>query len=124
MVADVGILQRGVKIGLNDSSLRYYCYTGEMFKSAEAVSMGLVSDVFNNKEDMVNFAIELANKIASKSPLAISHIKKTLNYSRDHSIQEGLNYVRMINSALFQSSDIGQSVKSMKSKQKPIYSNL
>lgn len=42
IVADVGTLQRFPKIVGNDSLVRELCYTARQFKSAEALSMGLV----------------------------------------------------------------------------------
>ena len=38
-------------------------------------------------------AIELASQISKKSPVAMSGIKHNLNYSRDHSAKEGLEYM-------------------------------
>jgi len=41
----------------------------------------------------VKDAIELAAQISKKSPVAMSGIKHNLNYSRDHSGREGLEYM-------------------------------
>lgn len=35
----------------------------------------------------------LAKSIAEKSPVAVQGTKRSLIYSRDHSVQEGLNHV-------------------------------
>ena len=37
-------------------------------------------------------AIEMASRIASKSPVGVQMTKEALNYARDHTIQEGLDY--------------------------------
>ena len=37
-------------------------------------------------------ALDLANVIASKSPIAVQGSKVNLNYSRDHSVDEALDY--------------------------------
>ena len=37
-------------------------------------------------------ALQLAEKIASKSPVAVLGSKVNLNYSRDHTVQEGLDF--------------------------------
>ena len=38
-------------------------------------------------------ALNMAKTIASKSPVAVQGSKVILNYSRDHSVDEGLEYV-------------------------------
>lgn len=38
-------------------------------------------------------AIDLATEIASKSPVAVAATKLHLNYGRDHTVEEGLDYI-------------------------------
>ena len=38
-------------------------------------------------------AIDLATEIASKSPIAVEGTKLQLNYGRDHTVDEGLDYI-------------------------------
>ena len=40
--------------------------------------------------------------MSKKSPIALFGTKKVINYSRDHSIDEGLEYVTTWNSAMLQ----------------------
>ena len=42
---------------------------------------------------MLAAAIEMASLIASKSPVAVQVSKLTLNYSRDHTVDDSLDYV-------------------------------
>ncbi len=42
---------------------------------------------------MVKGALDLASDIAEKSPIAVQGTKTNLIYSRDHSVQEGLEYI-------------------------------
>ena len=42
---------------------------------------------------MVNRCVELATEIASKSPVAIAATKLQLNYARDHTVDESLDYM-------------------------------
>lgn len=42
---------------------------------------------------MVKSALEVAESIAKKSPVAMQTTKETLNYSRDHSVEEGLKFI-------------------------------
>lgn len=93
MAADVGTLQRLPKVIGSDSLVRELCYTGRKCHSADALSCGLVSKVFDDKESMVSGALDLAAEIASKSPVAVQGTKFNLVYSRDHTVQEGLDHI-------------------------------
>ena len=42
---------------------------------------------------MMACAIEMAEKMALMSPVAIQGTKTSLNYSRDHSVEEGLEQI-------------------------------
>lgn len=42
---------------------------------------------------MMSAALKLAKVIASKSPVAIQGTKIALNFSRDHSVADGLNFM-------------------------------
>lgn len=50
MAADVGTLQRLPKVVGSDSLVRELCYTGRKLLADEALSCGLVSRIFDNKE--------------------------------------------------------------------------
>ena len=89
MAADVGTLQRLPKI-IPDSKMREMAYTGRRMYADEAKETGLVSDTYESQEEMLAAANELAKVIASKSPVAIYGLKAVMNYSRDHSVSEGL----------------------------------
>lgn len=42
---------------------------------------------------MLKGAIEVATDIAAKSPVAVQVSKRNILYSRDHSVQEGLDHI-------------------------------
>lgn len=50
MAADVGVLQRLPKVIGSDSLAREICYTARKLPADEALSCGLVSKVFTDKE--------------------------------------------------------------------------
>ncbi|XP_055617198.1 delta(3,5)-Delta(2,4)-dienoyl-CoA isomerase, mitochondrial [Toxorhynchites rutilus septentrionalis] len=125
MAADVGTLQRLPKAIGSQSLARDLCFTARKFKSDEAHSCGLVSGVFQSREDMVQKAIELAEQIASKSPIAVQGTKKNMVYSLDHTNQEGLDQIREMNMANLQSEDFINAVMAQQSKDEmPIFSKL
>ena len=53
----------------------------------------MCSRVFPDKTTMVERALAMAKEIASKSPIAVQTTKMQLNYARDHSVDEGLDYI-------------------------------
>ncbi len=69
----------------------------------EALRAGLVSSVHADKAKLMEAALAMAAVIATKSPIGIYGTKHVLNYSRDHSVADGLNYVATWNMAMLQS---------------------
>ena len=105
LVADVGTLQRLPKL-IPEGIVRELALTGRKLGADEAEKFGLISEIFDDHESMLNHAMDMAREIASKSPLAISGIKEVINYSRDHSVDESLNYVALWNAAMKYEDDL------------------
>ena len=106
LAPDLGTLQRIERIVKSSSLVRELAFTGRQMDSNEALSCGFVSRVFNTKQEMLDAANELANVIASKSPVAISGIKANLNYARGRSVEQSLEYQALWSSAALQSVDV------------------
>nr|XP_022912234.1 delta(3,5)-Delta(2,4)-dienoyl-CoA isomerase, mitochondrial-like isoform X2 [Onthophagus taurus] len=120
MAADVGTLQRLPKVIGSDSLVRELCYTARELHSDEALSCGLVSKVFDSKESLIAGALDVAKLIASKSPVGVQGTKKSLVYSRDHTVQEGLDHIALWNRFMLQSEDLQTAVVGAISKEKDI----
>ena len=105
MAADVGTLQRLPHL-IGDGMMRELAYTGRAFDGAEAARMGLVNRTYESHEALLDGVMALARDIASKSPLAIRGTKEMIRYSRDHSVDDGLNYIATWNAAMLQSEDL------------------
>lgn len=118
IAADMGVLQRMIKQTGNDSLFRDLVYTGRFFSSEEALNIGLVSKITD--ENGYSSALKLAKEISEKSPRVLYGLKKTLNYSRDHSVDESLEYQKIMNSSLLQSEDFINCVTAFLNKKKPI----
>ncbi len=67
-------------------------------------------------EQCLQEAIKLASFISQKSPVAVSATKMSLNYSRDHSVQAGLDHIATLNSAMLQTDDLATSAMAMMQK--------
>uniref|UniRef100_A0A2P2IAB6 Enoyl-CoA hydratase n=2 Tax=Hirondellea gigas TaxID=1518452 RepID=A0A2P2IAB6_9CRUS len=124
LVADVGTFPRILHLTGNDSLLRELSYTGRELKADEALRFGLISRIFDSKTTVQEAARKLAKEIAEKSPIALIGIKKILNYSRDHSVSDTLDYVTVWNQAMLQSEDMRESIVAFMGKRKPVYSKL
>jgi len=122
--ADIGTLQRLPKIVGNDSTVRELALTGRKMKSAEAKNLGLVGEVFPDLAACVAASRKVCLEIASKSPIGVIGTKASLNYSRDHTVQEGLDHVRLWNVLHLQSEDVKRAVTATLSKKTPTFSRL
>ncbi|XP_067007967.2 delta(3,5)-Delta(2,4)-dienoyl-CoA isomerase, mitochondrial isoform X2 [Anabrus simplex] len=120
MAADVGTLQRLPKVTRNESLIRELALTGRRFDSTEAKECGLVSQLFEDKDRMIDGAIKLASEIASKSPVATQVTKRSIVFSRDHTVQEGLDHIRDWNMAMLQSEDFMKATMAQATKSPPL----
>ncbi len=118
MTADVGTLQRLPKL-IGEGMVRELAYTGRRFEAAEAREIGLVNRVFDSREALQAGVREIAATIAAKSPLSIRGTKEMLNYARDHTVADGLNYIATWNSAMLMSADLMTAMMAHMSKQTP-----
>lgn len=57
------------------------------------IILGLVSRLFNDQTECLQACLSIASYIAAKSPIAVQGTKINLNYSRDHTIAESLEYM-------------------------------
>uniref|UniRef100_A0A3P8VC65 Enoyl CoA hydratase 1, peroxisomal n=2 Tax=Cynoglossus semilaevis TaxID=244447 RepID=A0A3P8VC65_CYNSE len=119
LAADVGTLQRLPKVIGSRSLVNELALTARKMFADEAKSCGLVSRVFPDKEAMMAAALELAAEIAARSPVAVQGTKANLIYSRDHSVDEGLNYMATWNMSMLQTQDLIKSAQAAMEKKSP-----
>ena len=112
IVADIGTLQRVPGI-IGEGHARELALTARKFDAAEAERIGLVNKVLEDQAALEAHVMHTATLIASKSPLATRGTKQVLNYSRDHTVENGLNYVATWNSAMLLSSDAQEAMGAM-----------
>lgn len=124
LAADLGTLQKFPRIIGNDSLARELCFTGRRFTAQEAMEFGFVSRICSDRDSLLKDAVDLASQISKKSPVAMSGIKHNMNYSRDHSVKEGLEYMATWNMAMLQTEDILKAVQAGMSKEEPVFSKL
>ncbi|HIG59411.1 MAG TPA: crotonase/enoyl-CoA hydratase family protein [Gammaproteobacteria bacterium] len=98
MTADVGTFPRLVKL-IPEGYVKEMAYTGRRVAAAEAKQMGLINEVYTDQDAMLKAVMEIAAEIASKAPLAVYGCKKMINYARDHSTADGLDYIAIWNAS-------------------------
>ena len=72
----------------------------------EAKSLGLVNQIFPDKDAMLSGVMEIAKEIANKAPLAIYGSKRIINFARDHSTSDTLDYIGIWNASMLQQDEI------------------
>jgi delta(3,5)-delta(2,4)-dienoyl-CoA isomerase len=110
MAADCGGLQRFPKLIGNQSLVRELAFSGRDLLAPEAMSAGFVSRVCATRGEMREYGLGLAKAIAAKSPVALLSAKKILNYTRDHGVDEALEYSLVWNAAALQGRDLQRAV--------------
>jgi enoyl-CoA hydratase len=123
MAADVGTLQR-LPYLIPEGIVRELAYTGRKFSADEALRYGLINAVLDTHEAVIVHALDVAGEIANKAPLAVTGAKEILNYNRDHSVEESLNYTALWNSAMNFSDDMMEAFKSKVEKKDPEFQGL
>ncbi len=118
LVADIGTLQRLPKI-LNPGIVNELAYTGRKVFGEEAKDIGLVNRTYKDKDSMMEDVMSIAKTIASKSPVCIRGTKEILLYSRDHSVNESLNYMVAWNASMLMSNDIFEAMAAYMQKREP-----
>lgn len=92
MTADVGTFPRLCKL-IPEGWVREMAYTGRRLPAAKAKEIGLVNEVFPDQETMLAEVMQRAKEIAEKNPVAVAGSKVMINYARDHSIRDALDYI-------------------------------
>lgn len=111
MTADVGTFPRLVKL-IPEGYVREMAYTGRRVPATEAKSMGLINEVYPDHETMLSSVMEIAREIASKAPLAVYGCKRMINYARDHTTADGLDYISIWNATFLQTEEIQEALAS------------
>jgi len=123
MTADVGTLQRLPKL-IPEGVAREWAYTGDRIPASRAQEVGLVNEVFETHDDLLAGVMDIAGRIATQSPLAIWGTKEMVNYSRDHSVADSLNYIATWQTGMFQPADMLEAFAAKGDKRDPEYQDL
>ena len=123
MVADVGTFPRIVKL-LPEGIVKELAFTGRNFSAQEAKEYGFVNKLYENHDSLIEGALEIAYEIASNSPAAVYGCKRVIDFSRDHTIDEGLEWINMWNASMLSQSELMEGFQSYKSKKEGNFAEL
>ena len=123
MVADVGTFPRIVKL-LPEGIVKELAFTGRNFSAQEAKEYGFVNRLYESHDALIEGALEIANEIASNSPAAVYGCKRVIDFSRDHTIDEGLEWINMWNASMLSQSELMEGFQSYKSKKEGNFAEL
>lgn len=116
IAADLGSLSRLPKIIGNLGWIKDVCMSARTFGAGEAMRVGFVGDVLHMKDDALSRALEIADILAKKSPVAVQGTKEILNHAMDHSTEESLIYTGIWNGSALQTKDVPEAVHAWREK--------
>jgi enoyl-CoA hydratase len=123
MTADVGTFPRLCKL-IPEGWVRELAYTGRRLPAAKALAIGLVNELFDSHEALVAHALATAREIAEKSPLAVAGSKVMINYARDHTIADGLDYIATWQTGMFAGSHMAEAFTAKQEKRPAVFPDL
>jgi enoyl-CoA hydratase len=123
MTADVGTYPRLVKL-ISEGWARQMSYTAERISAEKAQTIGLVNEVYDSAEEMFEAVMGIAKQIAANSPLAVTGAKRMVNYARDHSTADGLDYIATWNASMLDGEAIRQTFMAQAKGDQPEYEDL
>lgn len=107
---------------INSGRAMEYILTGDMIDANEALRLGVVSRIFP-QDQLMNKALEMAQKIASKGQQAIRFAIKAINSVNQNSAKEGQNYEASLFALCCGTEDFKEGTLAFIEKRKPQFKN-
>jgi len=120
VIADLGTLQFLPSI-IGEPWARELIFTGQDFTALKALDIGLITHMYKRSDLLFEAADKLAHEIAGNSPLTVMGIKDTMRFTRENSIQAGLEYVAQKNAAQLMNEDLMEAITALMEKRKPVF---
>jgi len=118
MIADLGSLNRLPQI-IGQGHTRELAFTGKDIDAERALRIGLINEIYLDREACLAGARAMAEEIAAAAPLAVQGAKEVINFSRDKSIRDGLAFAGARNCLILKSADVMEAVAAFVQKRKP-----
>jgi enoyl-CoA hydratase len=118
MVADLGSLQRLPRI-VGQGHARELAFTGADIDADRALRIGLVNDVYESNDALLDAARKIARQIAENPPLVVQGIKQVMNHCDGKTVREGEAFVAVWNAAFLASHDLREAMMAFAEKRAP-----
>ncbi len=123
LTADAGTFPRLCRL-VPEGWVREMAYTGRRLPAAKAREIGLVNEVLPDHDAVVAHALAVAREIATKSPLAVTGSKSMINYAREHSIEDSLDYLGVWQAAMSPGPHMAEAMKAKQEGREPVFPEL
>lgn len=118
LIPGFGGTQRLAKV-VGRNRAKELIYTGRMVKSKEAKDIGLVLDIFENKQVLIEASKKILEKVSKNSSHAIGIAKSTINRGVDLEVSQGLKLESVNFGNIFDSYDMKEGTCAFLEKRKP-----
>jgi len=96
-------------------------FSAKMIDAAKAKELGIVSEIYQNKQELISAAEALSSQIQKNGPLAVALAKKAIVDGFNLSKEDGLKYEASLFGVVFSSNDAKEGLSAFVEKRKPNY---
>jgi enoyl-CoA hydratase len=124
MTADLGTFPRLCHL-VPQGWARELAYSGRRLPASKAKEIGFVNEVLVDQAGLLAHVMSVAKEIAGKSPLAVHGSKVMINYARDHTIADGLDYIATWQAGMYNpEADMREALIAREEKRTPHFADL
>lgn len=107
---------------IGKSKAMHMCLTGDMMGAEDMERAGLVAKIYP-ADDLVDEALKMGTKIASKGRMSVIMCKEAINVSQEVPLEEGLRFERRMFHALFATADQKEGMNAFLEKREPKFTH-
>jgi enoyl-CoA hydratase/carnithine racemase len=118
-----GGVSRAVKVcGISNAQM--IAITGKKFEATEAKELQMIHEVFEAKAELEEYICKFAKELLANAPIAISNVKKAINYPFAQTRKQALNFERQLYSKLLTTKDKQEGLDAFLQKRHPKFLGL
>jgi enoyl-CoA hydratase len=113
-------LQRLPRI-IGQGLTRELAFTGKDVDAARALRIGLVNEVYPDKEILLAAGRAMAREIAENPPLVVAGIKEVLDFGERSHVRDRERFVAVWNAAFLASNDLAEAMAAFMERRPPVF---